>query len=438
MISDNIKAIFTFLEFINSSIEKFNKQSSLLKEIELLRKEYNELNPKLNFEDKFKREGIKDKRDKLIALFNSKCKDEVNEKINELQITDLKNFGNKHFYHIGELLILIQTENYEREDVNLILEAKRNYISILENLKTRLENFIPYDLVRDFREDLLDCFQPFLDKSDKIIIANSQFILGSDNWVKLDGLVAGSIEKGVRELVGNSNKLNFNIFTDFLEYLKENVNHIALEGEPYRILEKYKSILQSATFQSEIDEVKQFSEKSIKDLKNDLLNFYQNENYKTNYDGSINPRYLQRAKAYFEYQKLYDETLLKEALPPQQKQEEKPQTLPENNAYNFSALEWGAIFYFADLIKSFSSLQDKSKKRKKFYEVHNLKLSFDHFSNKCIEADNRINYTSYNNLAPFPLEKLQKIQTFINENYPLAKISLANSITFIKENDFDY
>lgn len=174
MITEKVKNIFYFIDFLHSNIENFNRQKSLLNEIADLRREYNDLDPKIYYKHKFEREAIAEKGDKLIEVFRKECKNIINEKINELEITDLNNIGNNHFYNIPELIILVETQKYDKEDAHLIIEAKKKYISIFKNLQLNLDNFLPYDLVKDFNETLFDCFKPFLSLDDKLNIEKSK------------------------------------------------------------------------------------------------------------------------------------------------------------------------------------------------------------------------------------------------------------------------
>lgn len=212
MITERIKHIFYFIDFLHSNIENFNKQERLLDEITELRKIYNDLDPKTNFEHKFEREEIAEKGNKLICIFHQECKNTINEKINELEITDLNNIGNNHFYHIGEFIILVETQKYDKEDVKLIIETKEKYVSILENLRLSLDNFLPYDLVKDFNEVLLDCFKPFLSSNDKLKINKSKEIQVNRNKVTIESLDIQGIKNAVNKLTGKSTEFEFDIY----------------------------------------------------------------------------------------------------------------------------------------------------------------------------------------------------------------------------------
>ncbi|RLJ33136.1 hypothetical protein CLU97_2612 [Chryseobacterium sp. 7] len=200
MITEKVKNIFYFIDFLHSNIENFNRQKSLLNEIADLRRKYNDLDPKIDYNHKFERETIAEKGDKLTDVFRKECKNIINEKINELEITDLNNIGNNHFYNIGEFIILVETQKYNKEDAQLILETKKKYVSIFENLQLSLDNFLPYDLVKDFNETLFDCFKPFLSLDDKLKIEKSKEIQANRNKVTIESLDTKSILNAINKL----------------------------------------------------------------------------------------------------------------------------------------------------------------------------------------------------------------------------------------------
>jgi len=54
MITDKIKALFQFIEFLHSNIENFKQFDTVINELYLLDKERHKLNPRKNFKDKLK------------------------------------------------------------------------------------------------------------------------------------------------------------------------------------------------------------------------------------------------------------------------------------------------------------------------------------------------------------------------------------------------
>lgn len=404
MITDNIKNIFRFIEFLHLNIEHFNNQKPLLDEISQVRKEFNDLDPKINYEHTFIRKELKEKEDELEARFYNDCRKGIREKAIELNIINFNDSFGGGFVNIGEFLILVTTQDYDRNDVEIILRAKDNYISLMTRVTVNLDRFLTYGIIRDFKDDLFDCFKPFLTDSDKEILGKfktfddflkfcepqlKNFQLPNDSLeiikpfeeklsnaisdeqindvktvaefgiAKTESMITNFIDREnikmnfqdikkiendtVLEAISlyynyqklfyeaknksdvlKSNKLHFKTFPEFLDYLKTNFNDAEIDdrySEAKRLFEQKKLKLENSTFQSEIDEVKEFSENAIKDSKSRLQLTFTNENYKTKVNGSFNPQILNVAKALFEYEKLYqlaETKVLPKALPPQQ------------------------------------------------------------------------------------------------------------------------
>lgn len=109
--------------------------------------------------------------------------------------------------------------------------------------------------------------------------------------------------------------LNFDNIQEFLAYFKKIAQTTDLSEFPKLILDQQKLKLETATFHSEIKEVKEFSEKAIKELKEQLIRIFRNENYKTlTLEKDFSPRYLEFAKLLTEYETLYITTLKKKQL----------------------------------------------------------------------------------------------------------------------------
>ena len=54
MVSNKIKALFQFIEYLHSNIDNFNKYNNLIKELEILKHEKNRIRPEKNYKDKLK------------------------------------------------------------------------------------------------------------------------------------------------------------------------------------------------------------------------------------------------------------------------------------------------------------------------------------------------------------------------------------------------
>ncbi len=434
MITDNIKNIFRFIEFLHLNIEHFNNQKPLLDEISQVRKEFNDLDPKINYEHTFIRKELKEKEDELEARFYNECRKGIREKAIELNIINFNDSFGGGFVNIGELIILVDTRNYDRDDVEIILRAKENYVSVLTKVKVDLNRFLTYGIIRDFKNDLFDCFKPFLTDDDKTALGKfknfddflkfcepqlKNFQLQNDsleiikpfeeklsnaisdeqiNYVKTvaefgiaktESMITNFIDREnikmnfqdikkiendtVLEAISlyynyqklfyeaknksdvlKSDKLHFETFPEFLDYLKKEVKDLDFDerhSEVKRMLEQQKIKLENSTFQSEIDEVKIFSENAVKDFKHKLMLSFKNENYKTKTVGFM-PTNYNYVLGLIEYEKLYDmanhknysDTIVKE-------QNQKAESIPapqQEQPIKFTAKEY-ALAYIFDL-----------------------------------------------------------------------------------------
>lgn len=242
MISDNVKNIFSFLEFLNSNVEFFNNCIPLWENVENLRRDYGSLNPTENYEHKFEREEIEEKGIEAIQNFKIKCKDVVINKINELDIADLSNPVNNHFKYLGEFSILIHSQNYDKKDVELIKKAKDDYISFFRNLKLNIDAILPYDLFRDLRDDLLIDFKPFLTEEDKLKISK------------------------------------FKSFDEFLEFCKPQLTGFKLNSEIQKSIDNLNSTLYTTNEQNAIDLLISTAEKLKSDRENIIRNYLKENN----------------------------------------------------------------------------------------------------------------------------------------------------------------
>ena len=58
MITEKIKALFQFIEYLNSNIENFNQYNNLINELNLLNDNRQKLKPQKNYRDKLKHNDI--------------------------------------------------------------------------------------------------------------------------------------------------------------------------------------------------------------------------------------------------------------------------------------------------------------------------------------------------------------------------------------------
>ena len=115
-------------------------------------------------------------------------------------------------------------------------------------------------------------------------------------------------------------------FNSFLIYCKNEIINISLDDIKngnyllYDIFHIKKNKLETAVFQSDIDEVKAFAKKSTKEFHRYLNNEFTSGSYRGKYTGGI-PQYLIDARMFVEYLNLYNEAEQKVLKPktPQKK-----------------------------------------------------------------------------------------------------------------------
>lgn len=99
-------------------------------------------------------------------------------------------------------------------------------------------------------------------------------------------------------------------FKEFIEEHREESLSMDLKQtypQVSEVLNKYRDLLSEAEFESEIEEVRKFAEKGVKNFKSNLQRHIRN-NARAIYKGGI-PPYILYVRGYLEYQNLYAQTI---------------------------------------------------------------------------------------------------------------------------------
>ncbi|WHF51851.1 hypothetical protein QGN23_00900 [Chryseobacterium gotjawalense] len=348
MITKAVQNLFDFIDYLYSQTDYFLSQQHLIDEVNEIRAEQNKLRPTKHFKDKAKFDSLhKDFLEKL-PVVEASIIVPIREKIEFYDIADIST-PIVNLNALGDLLEL--QRNFDEQDLLKIKKAKNQYI--IYRIKTRWQGYFSFGLFfSDLDRELYEYFKFFEEDDEVDYISNKP--------VKVE-----SFEEAVQLLTGKAvyQNINFSSFTNFLEHYKKEVEDFEFDNrhsEVKRIIEQQKMKLEAATFQSEIEEVLQFAEKSVKELKNNLLNVFNNENYKTKVIDSA-PTFYNRVKALLEYEKLY-----KSALPVQQdKTEAMSESLAEPQLKDTKAkkLNSSLVEYGFNNLEKVEKLSDKSKGR---------------------------------------------------------------------------
>ena len=127
MITDKIKALFQFIEYLHSNIDNFNQYNGLIKELDQLNEERNQLKPRNNYKDK-------QQYDEVQAEFESKFKDLqdntanlIKAKAKELNVCNFDTEPNYSFNDV-ETEIRQLKDNFSNKDLPEIFRHKSLYL----------------------------------------------------------------------------------------------------------------------------------------------------------------------------------------------------------------------------------------------------------------------------------------------------------------------
>jgi len=123
MITDKIKNLFQYIEFLHSNIDNFNKYNGLIQELKLLEKESFELSKFNNHINKGKRDLIDKEISEKCDLIVKNIDTPIENKAIELGICDFKNRPIFNLSGVEDDIF-----NLEPEDLAEILKQKKLYL----------------------------------------------------------------------------------------------------------------------------------------------------------------------------------------------------------------------------------------------------------------------------------------------------------------------
>ncbi|ROI14619.1 hypothetical protein [Epilithonimonas hominis] len=342
MITENVQNLFDFINFLHSNKDYLLSKQNLIDETNELLQTRKSIKPNDNYKSKIEYDKIQKRISEKFDIVDAEIIFPLKEKIIELNIADIST----PIINLNAKSDLFELQrNFKEDDLKPIFEAKQKYLDFRNETKFDyyLQSFF-FELDRTLKE-----FYDFFKDDDF-----NEFSKLQTNVVTIESLDKQGIEKAVMQLISNRNELHFEKFSDFLDYLKNEVKDLDFDerhSEVKRMLEQQKIKLENSTFQSEIDEVKIFSENAVKDFKHKLMLSFKYENYKTKTVGFM-PTHYNYVLGLIEYEKLYDmanhknysDTIVKE-------QNQKAESIPapqQEQPIKFTAKEY-ALAYIFDL-----------------------------------------------------------------------------------------
>jgi len=343
MITEKVQNLFDFIDWLHSKVDYFLSQQYLVDEINEIRAEQNKLRPTKHFKDKAENDMLQNLFLEKLSVIEAGIIVPIREKIEFYDIADIST-PIVNLNALGDLLEL--QRNFDEQDLLKIQKAKNQYI--IYRIKTRWQGYFSFGLFfSDLDRELYEYFKFFEEENEVEYISNKP--------VKVE-----SLEEAVQLLTGKAEyqNINFTSFTDFLEHYKKEVKDLVLEAGAKRVVDRYNAKFEAATFQSEIDEVEQFAEKSVKELKGMLFNIFNGESYKTKVIGSA-PRFYHLVKCLVEYEKMYAAALsvqhnrIKETI--------ESQAAPQLKDTKAKKLNSSLAEYDFNNLEKVEKLSDKSK-----------------------------------------------------------------------------
>ncbi len=159
MITPKIKALFHFIEYLNSNIDNFNQYNGLIKELELLDEERQKVRSKKTFKDKLKYDEVQAEIETKFKILQGNTANLIKAKAKELNVCNFDNEPNYSFNGI-ETDIHQLKENFSKDDLPEIFKHKQQYIEYRKQThKTFLSLAFFIDELDEITKSLFDYFK---------------------------------------------------------------------------------------------------------------------------------------------------------------------------------------------------------------------------------------------------------------------------------------
>lgn len=158
MITDKIKAMFQFIEFLHSNIGNFKQYAEVINELYLLDKERHILNPEKNFADKLKKDNIQAEIEHKFKVIQENIITPIRNKATELNIYDFENEPLSKWNGVESDIYHLK-KNFTKVDLPEIFKHKSKYIEFREQTNcTYFQDFFFYGMDETLKQ-LFDYFK---------------------------------------------------------------------------------------------------------------------------------------------------------------------------------------------------------------------------------------------------------------------------------------
>jgi hypothetical protein len=190
MITDKIKNLFQFIEFLYSNTENFKQYDDVINELYLLKNKRDNISKNSNFKEKLRHDELQSELKEKFDIIDNNIIQVIKSKIIELNICDWGVESNLWNYYITEINNL--KENFEQNDIPTIIKYKNQYINFRTNTNCDyFQSFLFSDLDR-----ILKVLFDFFNESDK-----NEFEAFETKTIQVN-----SIEEAVKYLTKNKDE----------------------------------------------------------------------------------------------------------------------------------------------------------------------------------------------------------------------------------------
>jgi len=159
MITDKIKALFNFIEFLHSNIDNYNNYNNLINELEFLKSEKDKLNPESNYKDKLKYNEIQTELESKFNTLQDNTANLIKAKAKKLNVCNFDKEPRYSFNGVEDEIHQLK-ENFNSNDLTEIFKHKNKYIEYRTNThKTFLSLYFFFEELDEITKSLFDYFK---------------------------------------------------------------------------------------------------------------------------------------------------------------------------------------------------------------------------------------------------------------------------------------
>lgn len=254
MITDKIKALFQFIEFLHSNIGNFNQYNYLINELEDLYKKRDELNPRNNYRDKLRYDEVQAELKSKFKVLQDNTANLIKGKAIELNVCNFEKEPDYYWFNIQNDIQEVK-ENFHKKDLSQIFKYKNKYLEYrTQTHRTFLSldfffedlDEIAKSLFDFFKDSVFNEFEAFEIKTIEANNINDAIKYLGEGKVKV--LLPDDFLNTSLNAKNTSNTINLdNVKVNFVDVYKKEVTPERKE-ELQSQLEKYKTIQEKIFF----------------------------------------------------------------------------------------------------------------------------------------------------------------------------------------------